>query len=146
MSTPRENGSALPKTTWLWAVPLPHRLELEGYTPPVAHGTEALEGLLTTRPGLVVCDIILPDMSGEDVFLRALPQLGSIPFIRHRSRPGADAVAREGRRGRLLRQPYCRPLCSSAWPNDQVPPLSASGDLAPRWRCAEWSCLEAGRR
>jgi DNA-binding NtrC family response regulator len=37
--------------------------------------------LRTQRPDLVVCDILLPDMSGKDVFLKALPQLGSKPFL-----------------------------------------------------------------
>src|SRR6516225_10503927 len=61
---------------------LAHRLELEGYTPLWwSTGLEALEGLHTQRPDLVVCDILLPDMSGKDVFLRALPQLGGKPFL-----------------------------------------------------------------
>jgi DNA-binding NtrC family response regulator len=61
---------------------LAHRLELEGYTPLWwSTGKEALEGLRTERPDLVVCDILLPDMSGKDVFLRALPQLGGKPFL-----------------------------------------------------------------
>ena len=61
---------------------LAHRLALEGYTPLWwSTGLEALEGLRTQRPDLVVCDILLPDMSGKDVFLRALPQLGGKPFL-----------------------------------------------------------------
>jgi DNA-binding NtrC family response regulator len=61
---------------------LAHRLELEGYTPLWwCTGQEALEGLRTQRPDLVVCDILLPDMSGKDVFLQALPQLGGKPFL-----------------------------------------------------------------
>src|SRR5215469_13597049 len=61
---------------------LAHRLELEGYTPLWwCTGQEALEGLRTQRPDLVVCDILLPDMSGKDVFLRALPGLGGKPFL-----------------------------------------------------------------
>ncbi|MBV8478023.1 MAG: sigma-54-dependent Fis family transcriptional regulator [Acidobacteria bacterium] len=61
---------------------LTHRLELEGYTPIWWRtGQAAIEGLCTTRPDLVICDIRLSDMSGEDVFLRALPQLGSKSFL-----------------------------------------------------------------
>src|SRR6516225_108831 len=61
---------------------LAHRLELEGYTPLWwCTGQEALEGLRTQSPDVVVCDILLPDMDGKDVFLRALPQLGGKPFL-----------------------------------------------------------------
>jgi DNA-binding NtrC family response regulator len=61
---------------------LAHRLELEGYTSLWWRtGQEALEGLRTQRPDLVLCDIVLPDMSGEDVFLQALPRLGGKPFL-----------------------------------------------------------------
>jgi DNA-binding NtrC family response regulator len=61
---------------------LAYRLELEGYTPLWWRtGREALEGLRMQRPDLVVCDILLPDTSGKEVFLRALPQLGGTPFL-----------------------------------------------------------------
>ena len=61
---------------------LAHRLELEGYTPLWwCTGKDALEGLHAKRPDLVVCDIVLPDMSGEDVFLQALPRLAGTPFL-----------------------------------------------------------------
>jgi DNA-binding NtrC family response regulator len=61
---------------------LTHRLELEGYrTIWWCTGHGALEGLRTMRPDLVVCDVRLPDMNGEEIFLRALPRLGSKPFL-----------------------------------------------------------------
>jgi DNA-binding NtrC family response regulator len=61
---------------------LAHRLDLEGYVPLWwCTGQEALEGLRTQRPDLVVCDILLPDMNGKKVFFRALPQLGGTPFL-----------------------------------------------------------------
>jgi DNA-binding NtrC family response regulator len=61
---------------------LAHRLQLEGYTPLWWRtGQEALEGLRTQRPDLVVCDIVLPDMNGKAVFLGALPQLAGKPFL-----------------------------------------------------------------
>src|SRR5258708_38363299 len=61
---------------------LAHRLELEGYR--VAwwqSGRAALDGLREARPDLVVCDIRLPDISGEEVFLEALPRLAGTPFL-----------------------------------------------------------------
>ena len=61
---------------------LTHRLELEGYRPLWWRtGQEAIDGLCTARPDFVICDIALPDMSGEDVFLRVLPRLGGKPFL-----------------------------------------------------------------
>jgi two-component system, NtrC family, response regulator HydG len=61
---------------------LAQRLELEGYTSLWWRtGREALDGLKTARPDLVICDIVLPDMSGEDVFLQALWRLGGTPFL-----------------------------------------------------------------
>jgi DNA-binding NtrC family response regulator len=61
---------------------LVHRLELEGYHAVWWRtGQQALHGLRTARPDLVVCDIRLPDISGEEVFLNVLPHLGGLPFL-----------------------------------------------------------------
>jgi DNA-binding NtrC family response regulator len=61
---------------------LVHRLELEGYAPLWWQtGRAALDALRTARPDLVICDIRLPDMSGEDVFLKVLPTLAGTPFL-----------------------------------------------------------------
>jgi DNA-binding NtrC family response regulator len=61
---------------------LVQRLELEGYAPVWWQtGHEALKSLSMTRPDLVVCDIRLPDMSGEDVYLQTVPALGATPFL-----------------------------------------------------------------
>ena len=58
------------------------RLDLEGYeTLWWANGAEALAGLRARRPDVLVCDIRLPDMSGEDVFREALPDLGAAPVL-----------------------------------------------------------------
>ena len=61
---------------------LVHRLELEGYEAVWWRtGEQAIQGLRTVRPDVVVCDIRLPDASGEQVFLSVLPQLGGMPFL-----------------------------------------------------------------
>ncbi len=58
------------------------RLDLEGYdTVWWQTGRDALHGLRQRRPDLVVCDIRLPDMSGEDVFHGILPDLSTSPFL-----------------------------------------------------------------
>ncbi len=58
------------------------RLDLEGYeTLWWRSGAEALEGLRARRPDVLVCDIRLPDMNGEDVFREALPDLGAAPVL-----------------------------------------------------------------
>jgi DNA-binding NtrC family response regulator len=37
--------------------------------------------LRAVQPDLVICDIRLPDMNGEEVFLQVLPRLGGTPFL-----------------------------------------------------------------
>ena len=61
---------------------LAHRLELEGYS--VAWwktGRRAQDGLRAKCPDVVVCDIRLPDMTGEELFLSALPSLRGTPVL-----------------------------------------------------------------
>jgi DNA-binding NtrC family response regulator len=61
---------------------LVQRLSLEGYRPLWwTTGGEALAALRGTRPDLLVCDIRLPDMSGEDLFRDAAPRLGGTPVV-----------------------------------------------------------------
>ncbi len=58
------------------------RLAIEGYAPTWwQSGREAIGGLRAMRPDLVICDVRLPDMSGEDVFRDALPIVGNSPFM-----------------------------------------------------------------
>ncbi|HWZ69033.1 MAG TPA: sigma-54 dependent transcriptional regulator [Stellaceae bacterium] len=88
---------------------LVQRLELEGYTPLWwQSGQEALEKLFTARPDLVVCDIVLPDISGEEVFLRALSRLGSTPFLFVTGHGKIDQAVRLTKAGAVdyLEKPY----------------------------------------
>jgi DNA-binding NtrC family response regulator len=58
------------------------RLELEGYAPIWWQtGGGALAALKLQRPDLLICDIRLPDMTGEEIFRRALPELGTSPVL-----------------------------------------------------------------
>src|SRR5918996_5292660 len=58
------------------------RLELEGYAPVWWQtGGDALADLKRRRPDLLICDIRLPDMTGEDIFRQALSELGTSPVL-----------------------------------------------------------------
>lgn len=59
-------------------------LELEGYDVVSApDGQEALEAVLSERPDLVVCDVMMPGVDGLTVLrnLRSNPRTSKIPFV-----------------------------------------------------------------
>jgi DNA-binding NtrC family response regulator len=61
---------------------LVQRLQLEGYrTSWWQSGEEALSQLAGADCRVLVCDIRLPDLDGEQLFRRALPDLGATPVI-----------------------------------------------------------------
>ncbi|MDF3052498.1 MAG: zraR [Geminicoccaceae bacterium] len=61
---------------------LVERLSLEGYQPIwLSTGAEAMAVLRGKRPDLLVCDIRLPDMTGEKLFQDLLPHLGGTPVV-----------------------------------------------------------------
>jgi DNA-binding NtrC family response regulator len=61
---------------------LVQRLELEGYRAKWwQSGEEALRCLRDVACHVLVCDIRLPDIDGEQLFRRALPDLGATPVI-----------------------------------------------------------------
>ncbi len=91
---------------------LVHRLELEGYKPTWWRtGKEALNGLRATKPDLVVCDIRLPDMSGEEVFLDVLPILAGTPFLFVTAFGQIDQAVRLTKAGAVdyIAKPYALP-------------------------------------
>jgi DNA-binding NtrC family response regulator len=59
---------------------LVQRLRLEGHRPRLAEtGAAALREAASLRPDAVVSDIRLPDMSGEEVYLRLVAEVGALP-------------------------------------------------------------------
>ncbi|HVZ00755.1 MAG TPA: sigma-54 dependent transcriptional regulator [Dongiaceae bacterium] len=59
-----------------------HRLGLEGYRVDWwSTGRDALQGIRQSLPDLLVCDIRLPDMNGEAVFEKIIPELPGLPFL-----------------------------------------------------------------
>ncbi len=61
---------------------LAHRLELEGYGVTWWQtGKAAMASLRTAQPDVLICDIRLPDITGEDLFLSSLPILGGVPVL-----------------------------------------------------------------
>ena len=58
------------------------RLSLEGSRPVWWQtGAEALVAIGDKRPDVLVCDIRLPDMNGEDLLRQAMPALGQTPVL-----------------------------------------------------------------
>ena len=89
---------------------LVHRLELEGYhTVWWRTGQQALNGLRTSRPDLVVCDIRLPDISGEEIFFNVLPHLGwaTVPLCYRVWANRTGGPSDQSWRGRLHREALC---------------------------------------
>ncbi|MBC9206375.1 sigma-54-dependent Fis family transcriptional regulator [Roseomonas aerophila] len=61
---------------------LVQRLTLEGIRTHWASSVKEGEALLRQhRPGLIVCDIRLPDGSGEELLTRLMPEIGGTPII-----------------------------------------------------------------
>ncbi|MCK6450387.1 MAG: sigma-54 dependent transcriptional regulator [Alphaproteobacteria bacterium] len=79
---------------------LVQRLSLEKHAPIWWQtGGEALAGLSAERPDLVICDIRLPDMNGEELFQRARARLRDVPVLfmtAYGEIPQAVRLIREG--------------------------------------------------
>lgn len=59
-----------------------HRLDLEGYEVEWwQSGQAALQALRKVVPDLLVCDIRLPDMNGEALFSKIIPETPGLPFL-----------------------------------------------------------------
>jgi DNA-binding NtrC family response regulator len=80
---------------------LQQRLRLEGFAPHWARTLAEGEALLhrAAAPLCVLCDMRLPDGSGEELLLRLLPQLGRTPVIAMTAFGGVDQAVRLIRAG-----------------------------------------------
>jgi len=79
---------------------LVQRLHLEGYRPVLWDtGGSAVAALERQAPDLVVCDLRLPDIDGEEVFRRIRPCLGSRPFMLMTAYADIDQAIRMVRAG-----------------------------------------------
>jgi DNA-binding NtrC family response regulator len=59
-----------------------HRLDLEGYAVDWwSSGREALQSVRESMPDLMICDIRLPDMNGESLFEKIIPDAPGLPFL-----------------------------------------------------------------
>ncbi|MDQ7249655.1 sigma-54-dependent transcriptional regulator [Dongia sedimenti] len=59
-----------------------HRLDLEGYQVDWwPTGREALQSVRQALPDLMICDIRLPDMNGESLFDKVIPDAPGLPFL-----------------------------------------------------------------
>ena len=81
-----------------------YNLEREGYAVAVAtDGRQALERFRDERPGLVILDLMLPEISGLDV-CRQIRQMSNVPIVMVTAKDSeADKVAGPGDRRRRLR-------------------------------------------
>jgi DNA-binding NtrC family response regulator len=80
---------------------LAQRLRLEGFQPRWAHTLAEGEAFLRTapRPLCVLCDMRLPDGSGEELLLRLMPSLGAVPVIAMTAYGGVEQAVRLMRAG-----------------------------------------------
>jgi DNA-binding NtrC family response regulator len=84
---PERNGPARPLVAVVEDDPvlgpaLAQRLRLEGFDALLCTtGAEAAAKVPKARPDALLCDIRLPDVSGEDLFRRLLPDLGSATVL-----------------------------------------------------------------
>ena len=88
---------------------LQRALELEGWRAVWWHtGKKAVDGMFELRPDLVLCDIRLPDMNGEEVFRATNARSLAPPFIFMTAfgRDRSGGCARSRRRARLSDQAF----------------------------------------
>ncbi len=129
---------------------LHQRLRLEGFAPQWARNMVDGEALLrrTPAPLCVLCDMRLPDGSGEELLLRLLPQLGRTPVIAMTAFGGVDQAVRLIRAGAddYLLKPFAVDAVIAKL-RALSPPVGAAGaPLEAGWRSAPMQALDAALR
>lgn len=128
---------------------LVQRLRLEGIGVQWAHSVAEGEAMLRRgpRPSLVLCDMRLPDGSGEELIARLLPELGAVPFIAMTAYGGIEQAVRLMRLGvdDYLAKPFAIDAVLDKITTLAAPPSAATEPAddaaAPGWRSAPMRAL-----
>jgi DNA-binding NtrC family response regulator len=89
-----------------------HRLDVEGYEVDWwQSGRDALQKMRRRMPDLLICDIRLPDVSGEDIFRKIIPDAPGTPFLFITGFAQVDQAVRLTRDGAAdyLAKPFAMP-------------------------------------
>ncbi len=129
---------------------LQHRLGLEGFAPLWARNIAEGEAMLRrgAAPLCVLCDMRLPDGSGEELLLRLLPHLGRTPVIAMTAFGGVDQAVRLIRAGAddYLLKPFAVDVVIAKL-RALSPPVEAAGaPLDAGWRSPPMQALDAALR
>jgi DNA-binding NtrC family response regulator len=129
----------------LLARSLVQRLRLEGVTAWWARTAAEGEALLRReRPTMVVCDMRLPDGSGEELIARLMPELGGVPVVAVTAYGGVEQAVRLMRLGvdDYLSKPFpVQRLLDKLSAFSQGPPqpvLAAAAEPAPENGLQGW--------
>ncbi|WP_135468839.1 sigma-54-dependent transcriptional regulator [Crenalkalicoccus roseus] len=134
---------------------LVQRLRLEGVGVRWARTLAEGEALLRRgpRPSLVLCDMRLPDGSGEELLLRLMPELGAVPVVAMTAYGGIAQAVRLVRAGAddYLPKPFpveavldkLATLAPPAGDGAGAAPPRAGEEEAPGWRSPPMRALRA---
>lgn len=129
---------------------LVQRLRLEGYG--VRWGRTLAEGeaLLrrAPRPRLVLCDMRLPDGSGEELLLRLMPELGGVPVVAMTAYGGVEQAVRLMRAGAddYLAKPFGMEAVLDRLASFVEPAASPVPEGEAGWRSPAMAALRAAAR
>jgi DNA-binding NtrC family response regulator len=125
---------------------LAQRLRLEGYAPRWARSAaEAEAALRTGRYVLCLCDMRLPDGSGEEVLRRLLPEIGALPLIAMTAYGSVEQAVRLMRLGAddYVAKPFAVQALMDRVRTLAAPPPQRGEAGAAGWRSAPMQALAA---